>query len=219
MNVAIFGSSDLASLAWYVLTHDSPHSVVGFTVDAAYRVENSKHGLPVVAFEELEKFFSPHETGLIAPLGLQVTKGLLAMKLQAARARGYGVISYISSRATTWPDLVVGEGSMIFDGVAVEPFVRMGDGTIVRGGCHVSHHVTIEGNCYLAPRVTLAGNVTIEERCFLGLGSLVHSNVHVARGCFIAAGARVTKDTEEDGIYEGAPAIRRRMPASRMTSI
>jgi hypothetical protein len=98
MKVIIFGASDLASLAWYVLSHDSPHQVVGFTVDAAYRASDSKHGLPVVPFEDLERFFVPGEAAMIAPLGYRLMHGLAAEKLLAARAHGYTLISYVSAK-------------------------------------------------------------------------------------------------------------------------
>jgi hypothetical protein len=68
MNVVIFGASSLASLTWYVLTHDSPHDVVGFTVDPPYLVAPTKHQLPVVPFDKLETVFSPRETAFIAPV-------------------------------------------------------------------------------------------------------------------------------------------------------
>jgi sugar O-acyltransferase (sialic acid O-acetyltransferase NeuD family) len=216
VKVLIFGASRLAGLAWYVLTHDSPHEVVGFTVDGAYLTTPTKNGLPVVAFENLESVFVPGETAFIAPVGFSVMKGLAAARTQEARARGYPPITYISSRALTWPDLVIGEGCMIFDGVTVEPFARIGDNTIVRAACHLSHDATIGGSCYLAPRAAVAGSVTIGERCFIGAGALVLDRVRIAPGCFIAAGARVARDTEEDGVYEGAPAVRRAVPASRL---
>ena len=71
MKVVIFGTQMLASYSWYVLTHDSPHEVVGFTVDGAYLAENTLHGLPVIAFEQVEKHFPPELVAMIAPLGSQ----------------------------------------------------------------------------------------------------------------------------------------------------
>jgi UDP-3-O-[3-hydroxymyristoyl] glucosamine N-acyltransferase len=184
MKVVIFGTEKLATLTWYALSHDSPHEVAGFTVDAAYRAEDRKHGLPVVAFEDLEQSFPPAETALIAPIGLNVMAGLLAARLQDARKRGYAAISYVSSRAITSPDLVIGQSCLIFAGTTVEPF-----------------------------------GVMIEERCFIGVGAVVLPKVRIARGCFIAAGAHVTRDTEEGGVYAGSPAVRRKLPASRVRGV
>jgi hypothetical protein len=114
VRVVIFAAAQLASLAWYVLGHDSAHEVVGFTVDGAYLVTPTKHGLPVVPFGDLEKFFESWNTAIIAPVGLHSIKGLSTRKAKEAKARGCASISYVSSRAMTWPDLVLGEGSMIW---------------------------------------------------------------------------------------------------------
>jgi hypothetical protein len=70
MKIVIFGTQMLASYSWYVLTHDSPHEVVGFTIDGAYLRENTLHGLPVVAFEQVEKHFPPESVAMIVPLGV-----------------------------------------------------------------------------------------------------------------------------------------------------
>jgi acetyltransferase-like isoleucine patch superfamily enzyme len=177
---------------------------VGFTVDAGHLDADSKHGLPVVPFEDLERLFPPSETAVIAPLGRNLMRGLAAGRLQAAKRRGYRSISYVSSRAMTWPDLMTGDGCMIHDGVTIEPFASIGDTTNLLPGCHLGHHVSIAGSCFMAPRVILAGRVRVEERTFIGICAIVHSGVRIARGCLIAAGVRVNRDTDEDGIYEGA---------------
>jgi sugar O-acyltransferase (sialic acid O-acetyltransferase NeuD family) len=216
MDVVVFGASRLASLAWAVLTADGRHRVVAFTVDRSYLAEEEKHGLPVVPFEELERHFPPRATALVAPLGRHTATGLAAERRRAASVRGYASLSHVSARATVAPGVTVGTNCMIYDGAVVESFVTLGDDIMVRGSCHLSHHVAIAGSCFLAPRVTLAGGVTVGERCFIGIGAIVHSNVRIAPGCVVAAGARLTRDTEPDGVYAGAPAIRRAIPPGRI---
>ena len=54
-DVVIFGAAEFASLAWYVLTHDSPHRVVGFTADREFCRGESLLDLPLVPFDELER--------------------------------------------------------------------------------------------------------------------------------------------------------------------
>jgi hypothetical protein len=52
--VLVFGVNIFAELAAYMLAHDSPFSVAGYVVDAAYCTIPQKDGLPVFAFENLE---------------------------------------------------------------------------------------------------------------------------------------------------------------------
>jgi sugar O-acyltransferase (sialic acid O-acetyltransferase NeuD family) len=219
LKVVIFGAAELASLAWFALTTDSQHHVVGFAVDRPYLRERQKHGLPVIPFDELESQFSPDGTAIVAPLGLEITGGLAVKRRTLAREAGYASLSYVSSRAIASPDLRFGENCFIFDGVVAEPFVNIGDDVVIRGGCHLSHNVAISNGCFLAPRVTLGGGVRIGERCFIGIGAIVQSQVRVASGCIVTAGARLTRDTAADGVYDGAPAIRRAISPHRFKRV
>jgi len=48
--IVLFGIGQIADVAQFYLTHDSPHEAVTFTVDAAYLKEDEHRGLPVVPF-------------------------------------------------------------------------------------------------------------------------------------------------------------------------
>ena len=54
--VIIFGNKDFAELAHYYLTHDSEYEVVAFTANERYITDSSFRGLPIVPFEQLEKW-------------------------------------------------------------------------------------------------------------------------------------------------------------------
>lgn len=219
MKVVIFGTEKLASLAWYVLSHDSPHEVVGFTVDDAYLENKTLHGLPVAAFEHVEKYFPPESIGMIAPLGGRNLNSLRAEKHRSGKAKGYRFISYVSSRALTWPDLTIGENCMLYEASIVQPFTRLGDGVILRAGANLSHHVQIGDNCFIASHACIGGAARVGERCFFGINATVRDGITIASRCFIAAGAVVTADTEENGIYVGVPARRHLKAAEDMTRI
>lgn len=215
MRVVIFGLSQFASLAWYCLTHDSPHEIAAFTVDGAYADRKEHMGVPVVAFEEIETLFPPDAYGMLLPLGARAANGLRAERFERARQKGYACPTYVSSRALTWPDLEIGENSFVYEGSAIQPFSRIGRNVIVRQGVSISHHVQVGDHCFLANHAVLGGGVTLAERCFVGLNATVRDGITVAEGCMIAAGALVTADTVANGVYAGSPARRRRVPTDR----
>ena len=66
--IVIFGISQLASLAHFYFEYDSPHEVVAFTVDKNYIIDDNYRGLPVVAFEEVEKLYPPSEYKIFLPI-------------------------------------------------------------------------------------------------------------------------------------------------------
>jgi sugar O-acyltransferase (sialic acid O-acetyltransferase NeuD family) len=206
--LVLFGAGPFASLAWYSLANDSAYDVAGFTVDARFLDQEALHGLPVVAFEDVEARFDPAAHDMLLPVSSRRMNTLRMERFEQAKAKGYRIASYVSSRALAWPDLVVRENVVVFEGAIIQPFASIGGDTIIRSGVHVSHHVEVGEHCFLAPRACLGGGVSLGPRCFVGLNATVRDRVSVAEGCLIAAGAVVTADTAPDGLYVGVPARR-----------
>ena len=206
--VVLFGAGDFASLAWACLTHDSPHEVAGFTVDAAALQSGTHQGLPLVPFEVVEEHFPPSHHDILIAVGPHQVNTLRQARFEAAQAKGYGFASYVASRARTWPDLEIGPGCMVFDGAVIEPFARIGANCVIRAQAQVSHHTRLGDHVFLAPGVTLAGGCRVEDRCFLGVGATLRDATTVAADCIVAAGAVVTRPTEPGGLYVGLPAKR-----------
>lgn len=216
MDVVIFGLGRLSELAAYVLKHDSPHRPVAFTVHEKFVTRAELAGLPVHRFEDLEHRYPPDRFALFAPLGWKRMGALRADVLRAGKAAGYRFVSYLSTRASTWPDHSIGENCMVDEGCILQPFARIGDNCIVRSGAFLSHDVTLGDHCFVAPRAVVGGRAVIGEHCVLGISSTVCSGVRVAPRCFVAAGAVVTADTQPDGIYRGNPARRARLTSDKI---
>lgn len=212
MKLVLFGSGKFASLAWYCLRHDSPHEVVAFAVDRAFRRQNEMHGLPVLDFEDVSRKFPPHSHHLLFPIGAQRMNALRMQRYYSAKQLGYEFATYVSSKSITWPDLVVGDNSMIFEGSVVQPFAGIGLDTIIRSSVHVSHHVQIGDHCFVAAGACFGGGASVKARCFIGLNATIRDEVSIAEGCYIAAGAVVIADTEPNGLYLGVPARRSDKP-------
>jgi len=101
--IIIFGNSSLASLAYVYLKHDSPHEPIAFTVDSTKLTTDRHLELPVVSFDDIEKSYPPDEFEMFLPISFRQMSHLRANKYFAAKAKGYTLISYISSKATIWP--------------------------------------------------------------------------------------------------------------------
>ena len=88
--VIIFGNRDFAELAHYYLLHDSEHEVVAFSVHEAYLpAEKTFKSLPIVAFETVEKAFSPNEYHFFAPMSPQKMNTFPAEIYAQIKAKGY----------------------------------------------------------------------------------------------------------------------------------
>ncbi len=206
--MVIFGNLRSAQLAHYCLAHDTQLKVAGFTVDAAFRRSDHFEGLPLVDFETLEARFPPGDYKLLIPAGYQQINGLRRSRFEQAKARGYGFANYISSRASTWPDLQMGENCLVYEHAVLQPFVSLGDNVIIRSGAHVSHHCRIGRHAFVSAMVAMAGDTTLGEQAFVGVGAVLRDGLRVAPRSFIAAGAVLIEDTDEGAAYAGNPARR-----------
>jgi sugar O-acyltransferase (sialic acid O-acetyltransferase NeuD family) len=206
--VVLFGNGEIASVAYAYLTHDSPHEVVAFTVDRAYLETGPERlfDLPVVAFEEIQDRFPPGEHAMFVSISYRKVNKLRAEKYAEAKAKGYELISYVSSKAITWPDLKIGDNCFIFEENVIQPFVEIGNDVILWSGNHIGHHTVIKDHCFLASHVVISGHVTVEPNCFFGVNATVRDGITIARECVIGAGALILKPTQEREVYVGTAA-------------
>lgn len=201
--VILFGTGQAASVAYAVLTGDSEHEVVAFTVDENHITEATHLGLPVVPFEGVAEQFPPDEYGMLVAISFRRLNRLRAEKCAEAKAKGYRLIKYVSSRALLWPEVEIGENSQIMGTAVIDPFVRIGSNVYVGSGCHIGHHTTIHDHCFLAAQVAVAGAVTIGPYSFLGMNATVRDGIEIGAESVIGAGAGILQNTREREVYIG----------------
>jgi len=217
--IVVFGVGQLAEVAHFYLTHDSPHEVVAFTVDNEFIKDKQHLGLPVVAFEEVQTIYPPDCFKMFVPISYRNVNKVRAEKYDQSKAKGYELISYICSKAVTWPQLAVGDNCFIFESNVIQPFVEIGNNVTLWSGNHIGHHSKIKDHCFIASHVVISGSVTIEPYCFLGVNATVRDGITIARECVIGAGALILKHTRERGVYIGRPAEFFPKPSDELTSI
>jgi sugar O-acyltransferase (sialic acid O-acetyltransferase NeuD family) len=201
--VVIFGTSQLASLAHFYFTHDSDYTVKAFTVDKDYLDADTYEGKPVVAFEDVEKEFSPDEYEMFIPISFKKMSHVRREKYEAAKEKGYTLASYVSSKATTWPDLDIGDNCFIFEDNTIQPFVKIGNNCVLWSGNHIGHHTVIKNHVFITSHVVISGACTIEDHCFFGVNATVRDEAHIAEATLVAMGANILKDTNKYEIHLG----------------
>lgn len=203
--IVIFGNSLFAETVYFCLSHDSPFSVAAFTVDGEYVVEDKLLGLPVVPFEDVESVFSPSQYKMIISVSFQKVNRLREEKYLQAKAKGYELISYICSKASVWPGLVIGDNCIIGENSQIGPFVEIGNNVTVASGVTIGHHVILKDHSFVAPAAVILGGVTVEPYCLIGANSTIREDITVARECVIGSGVSITKNTVEKGVYVEQP--------------
>ncbi len=219
-NIVIFGAGDIAEIAHFYFKHDSEHEVAAFCVDREYIKSDQLCGLPVVAFEDLEKQYPPQDYQMFVALSYAKVNAIRAEKYQAAKDKGYTLVSYVSSRATVFPGLQVGDNCFILEDNTIQPFATIGNNVTLWSGNHIGHHSSIKDNCFIASHVVVSGGVTIGENCFLGVNVTLRDHIVLGKNCVIGAGALLVKDAEDYGVYTSAAgAERSRVPSNRLKKL
>lgn len=205
--VIIFGIQDFAQLAHFYLQYDSEHEVVAFSVNEKYLPEaKSFAGLPVVAFENIEQTYPAGDFSFFAPMSPSRMNRLRQSVYLQIKEKGYELISYVSSKATVFPGVPIGDNCFILEDNTIQPFTSIGNNVVLWSGNHIGHHSVIKDHVSFTSHVVLSGHCTVEPFCFFGVNATIRDRLHIAEGSLIAMSASVTKDTEPWGVYKGSPA-------------
>lgn len=199
--VVIVGTDTLGKLAHFYLSADSPHEVVAFTVDAAYLTADEAYGLPVVPFEEVEAHYPPDAYAMFVAIGYRKLNTLRAEKYAAAKAKGYELISYLSSKATHWGDTEIGDNCFILEHQVIQPTVRIGNDVVLWSGNHFGHDVVIGDHCWLSSHIVVSGGVEIGPYTFVGVNVTIRDDVKIGRECILGAGSIILKDAADKEVY------------------
>ena len=199
--VVIFGIGDFAQVADVYLTEDSPHEVVAFTVTQEYMGATELRGRPIAPFENLEALYPPTEFAMLVAIGFSGVNRVRAEICRQCKERGYELISYVCSKATTWSDLSVGENTFVFENNVIQPFVTIGDNVVVWSGNHIGHHVAIGDHCFITSQVVISGGTVIGDSCFVGVNATIRDHITIAPFTVIGAGSIIMKDTEFEDVY------------------
>jgi sugar O-acyltransferase (sialic acid O-acetyltransferase NeuD family) len=195
--LVIVGDSAFAEIAYEYFTHDSEYEVVGFSVEREFLKKTTLFNLPVVAFEEIEKRFAPGEHSVYAALAYAQLNRLRTRLANAAKAKGYSLASYVSSRAFVWRNVQIGEHCFIFEDNTVQPFVKLGNNVVLWSGNHIGHHSIIGNNVFISSHVVVSGFVEVAENCFLGVNSTLVNNIKIGRDCWLGPNVTIVRDTAD----------------------
>jgi sugar O-acyltransferase (sialic acid O-acetyltransferase NeuD family) len=203
--VVVFGSGSFAQCVRFYLDNDSEDEVVAFTVHRDRLEGDELEGLPLVAFEDVESIYPPSEYAMYVAVGYRKVNTIRARIYEEAKAKGYELISYISSRCTHWPGLEIGDNCFIFEDNTIQPFVKIGNDVVLWSGNHIGHHASIGDHCFLASHIVISGHVHVGAYTFIGVNATTRDDITIGSGCIIGAGALVMRSTGDDELYPGSP--------------
>lgn len=210
-NVILWGVGQVSQVLDFYLTHNSDHQVVAYCMDRQYIKESQFNGKPVVAFEEIEKIYSPSEYKMAIVISYKNLNKLREEKYLKAKEKGYGFISYVHPQSIC-DAKHIGENTFIFANNDIQPYTEIGNNVVIWSNNGVGHHTIIEDNCFLAS-TKVSGGTKIGKNCFLGTGSSLADNIEIGSFCVIGTGAVVTKS-----LPDGTVLISKQTPSVALKS-
>jgi UDP-N-acetylbacillosamine N-acetyltransferase len=203
--IVIYGTEDLAKQMFCYLSDDNSIEISGFTVDRLFLSEHICCGLPVVAFEDIESVFAPHEYDIFVAIGYRSMRNR-ALLFNKVKSRNYRCASYISKAATVHPSVTLGVNNVIMAGCVIEPFVVIGDNNIFWSSSTVCHNAVVGDHNFISAGTVIGGFTRVGHSCFLGFHSTVREKIHVADETLVGAASLLLEDTKEYISYWGIPA-------------
>jgi len=217
--VIIFGAGDIAEVVDYLFRETLGRPVAAFTVDKEFVKTDKAFGKPLVALEDVAAQFPPSEYEAFVALSYNRMNVLRAQKVDAMRAAGYTLTSYISPRATVLTDQI-GDNCLIFEDNTLQPFCQIGNNVTLWSGNHIGHHSIIEDNVFISSHVVISGGVKVGHNSFVGVNSTVVDHIEIAPFTLLGAGCLVQQSTEPEGVYAPTATIeKRKVPSTRLRSI
>lgn len=198
--IIVFGAGEIAELAAYYFDVDSDYEVVGFVVDDEYATTSTLSGLPLVPWTEVKSTYPVTQYKLHVALGYTGLNQLRADKFNQCKDAGFELVSYISSKATTFSDLNLGINCFILENQNIQPRVEIGNNVMLWSGNHIGHGARIRDHVYISSHAVISGHVEIGERCFIGVNASIRDFVKIEKGSFIGMGSIVTKNVSEGSV-------------------
>ncbi len=203
--IIIFGDSAFAEIAYEYFTHDSEYEVACFTVSLQYLQKEALFELPVVAFEEIENRYPPTEYEMHIALVYNNLNRNRKQFYNEAKAKGYTLANYISSRAFVWHNVKMGDNCFIFEDNTIQPFVKMGSNNVLWSGNHIGHHSIIGSHNFISSHVVISGFCEIGDANFIGVNSTMGNNLKLGSDCLLGSFVHIVKHIPDGSLIKGTP--------------
>jgi len=202
--LVIFGDKSYAEIVCEYFMHDSLYEVVAFTTEQAYLTKTEFCGLPVVAFEEVASLYPPEEYEMHVAIVYGQMNRIREKMCAAAKAKGYKLATYVSSRAFVWRNVQIGENVFIFEDNTLQPFVEIKNNVILWSGNHIGHSSVIENNVFISSHVVVSGFCNIGHNAFIGVNSAIGNQVKLGANTWVSPGAIIIGDVPAGSLVKGA---------------
>lgn len=195
----IFGTHEIADLAYRYFKDTNEYSIEAFIVDDAYKHQDVMNDIPVIPYSEVKEKFKPKDFKFHIAISFKQFNQLREKIYQRVKKDGYEFESYISPNSTILTK-DIGDNVFILENQTIQHDVKIGNNVVIWSSNHIGHGSIIEDSTYISSHVVISGHVSIGKRSFIGVNSAVKDFCKIGSDCFISMGSNVTSNLNPGSI-------------------
>ena len=195
----IFGSHEIADLAYHYFVETNDYSIEAFVVDDEYFDKDVLNDTPIIPYSKAKNQFNPKEFKFHIALSFKQFNQLREKKYQIIKKDGYELESYISPNSTILTK-DIGENAFILENQTIQHNVKIGNNVMIWSSNHIGHGSFIDDHVYISSHVVVSGHVSIGKRSFIGVNSAIKDFCKIESDCFISMGSNVTSNIKEGSV-------------------
>jgi sugar O-acyltransferase (sialic acid O-acetyltransferase NeuD family) len=204
--VILAGNATLAEIIHAYLSRDPRYRVAAATVDDEYVDNATLTRCESVPLSRIKVAFPPDSHTVIMAVGYSNVNRVRESLFLRLKGMGYAMETYVHPDARVYTEHPIGEGSLIFPGVVIEPHARVGMNCVVYCNTVVAHHSSIGDHCWIAPGAIIAGQTAVGRNTFVGANATVVNAIAVGECNTVGSAAFITRSTKPDAVHLAHPA-------------
>jgi len=200
-DLVIVGTGSLSEVAHDYFHEYTDYRVRAFSCHQDFKNEDEFHNLPVVALENLEKHYLPDSVTLFVAVGYRKMNKVRQAIYENLKLRNYKFATFIDPNVKTWNSNSFGDNVFILENNVIQPYVTIGNNTILWSGNHIGHHSLIGNHCFISSHVVISGYCQIGDNSFIGVNATLHDGLIIGNETLVGAGAIINRDTKEREVF------------------
>ena len=199
--IIIVGTGPQAQIARDYFVELSNYNVLGFACHNQFKESDEIYGMPLISIEDLPDRYSPDDTEAFVAIGYKNMNRMRQSVYEEIKSLGFRLASFIHPRATISKTAEFGDNVFVFEENTIQPYVKIGNNTVLWSGNHVGHHSVIGDHCFISSHVVISGSCKIGNNVFVGVNATFHDSIDIADECLIGAGTLITKSTRPKEVF------------------
>jgi len=179
--------------------------IIGFFDDGLIKGSSNPYGEILGGIDVLNAWHKP--LSLVIAIGNPMIVSDIYSKIENKNLRFPNVIApnvLFLDRSNT----LLGQGNLIGFGNVICCNVRLGNFNLLNFDVIIGHDTLIGDYNMFNPSVRVAGDITIGNSNFFGVSSIILQQKNIGNRITISANSVVMRDTEDDSVYIGNPAVK-----------